>query len=695
MMKMIKKTTARYKHIGEIFVDLSTILEPPERLSVSKAAEKYRYVYQPGAYIGDWKNKTTYYMVEPMDEFSSKTYSGLIFVGPAQSGKTDALVVNSVAFSIKVEPMDMMVVCPTMVAARDFSMRRIDRLHTHSEKIGEMLLPGAENDNTFDKHYRSGMILSLSWPTPTELAGKPIGRVVLTDRDRMEDDVAGDGEPFDLASKRTTTFGSYAMTVAESSPSREVDNLKWIRTTPHEAPPCKGILALYNRGDRRRWYWPCPNCGEYFEGNFTMLQYERKEGLTNLEVSETTRMVCPHCAHKIKPDDRDEMQFWGKWIKDGQSIDKHGRVFGPKPRTSIASFWLNGVAATFTNWKKLVATYLDAHDEYERTGSEEALKKFYNNDLGEPYYPKSMNDNGRLPETLKARAEPLAEKMVPHGVRFLLAAVDVQKNSFIVQVFGIMPGQPFDTVLIDRFAIRKSDRIDEDGDAEWVKPHAYVEDWKKITEHVIEREYPLDDGSGRLMSIKFTCCDSGGKEGVTTKAYEYYRHLRSENKHRRFILSKGDGTPNQPRTRISYPDSSRRDSKSGARGDVPVLMFNSNLIKDDLDGRLDCIEPTKGMFRFPSWLSDSFFSELCAEIRTPKGWQKIEPRNEGWDLCYMVIGLAVSELVRVEGLNWENPPSWARDWDENDLVRSGEEDKPFAHNIESQYDFTKMGKALA
>nr|WP_285222385.1 phage terminase large subunit family protein [Escherichia coli] len=21
---------------------------------------------------------------------------------------------------------------------------------------------------------------------------------------------------------------------------------------------------MYNRGDRRRWYWPCPHCGEYF-----------------------------------------------------------------------------------------------------------------------------------------------------------------------------------------------------------------------------------------------------------------------------------------------------------------------------------------------------------------------------------------------------------------------------------------------
>ncbi|MCM4841582.1 phage terminase large subunit family protein, partial [Escherichia coli] len=66
-------------------------------------------------------------------------------------------------------------------------------------------------------------------------------------------------------SKRTTTFMSSGMTLVESSPGRDVKDVKWRRTSPHEAPPTTGILSLYNRGDRRRWYWPCPHCGEYFQ----------------------------------------------------------------------------------------------------------------------------------------------------------------------------------------------------------------------------------------------------------------------------------------------------------------------------------------------------------------------------------------------------------------------------------------------
>lgn len=688
--------TKTYKALGDIFVDLAEMIRPPERLSVSEAANKYRFVNVPGAYMGPWLNATTPYMTEPMNVYASTHFTGLIFVGPAQCAKTDGLVINTTLYSIKVDPMDTMIVCPTNTAARDFSMRRIDRLHQHSPEVGAMMLPGADNDNKFDKQYSTGMILSLSWPTPAELAGKPVGRVILTDRDRMPDDIEGDGEPYDLAAKRTTTFMSNAMTVAESSPSRPVLDPTWIASSPHEAPPAAGIMGLYNRGDRRRWYWPCPHCDRYFEGRFEMLVYERKDGKTNLEIGETARMICPHCAALIHPDDRYEMNLWGQWVKDGQAIDSDGRVFGPAPHTLIASFWLRGVAASFVNWKKLVVMFLDATDSWEKTRSEESLKKFYNNDLGEPYYPKSSLDV-RLPEVVMARAEHLPERMVPDDVRFLVALVDVQKNVFVVQVFGILPGAPFDTVLIDRFDVRKSKRIDADGDANWVKPATYLEDWDELTTNVMEKEYELSDGSGRMMGIKMTGCDSGGKAGVTTMAYNFYRKLVLDNRHGRFVLLKGEGKPGQPRTRVSYPDSSRRDSKSGARGDIPVLIFNSNLLKDDLNGRLDSITPGKGMYRHPDWLDDAFYMELCAETRSEeKGWENLSnARNEAWDLSYYCIGLCVSQYIRVEVIDWSNPPGWAAEWDKNDFVRIAEGQSRFTNTVKSPYDFADMAKSLA
>lgn len=685
-----------YNHLSEIFARMADVFLPAERLTVSQAATKYRYLNNPGSYVGPWLNEETPYMVEPMDVLTSRRYTGTVFCGPAQSAKTEALILNWIAYLATVEPADMLLFSPTMSMAKDFSMRRLGRMNRHSPEIGSRMLPEASADNLFEKKYQNGAVVSLSWPTVSQFAGRPVSRVALTDYDRMDDDIEKEGSPFDLGNKRTTTFGSFAMTLAESSPSRPISDGKWIRRSPHEAPPCGGILGLYNRGDRRRLYWRCPDCRTRFEGAFEQLQWDPDPNPTI--ASETVRLVCPHCATPIPFDARKAMLADARWLKDGQAFDRE-TIRGEPSRSPIASFWLNGTAARFTTWQRLVYVYLEAEADYERTQGEESLKKFYNTDLGVPYKPKK--DLGeRKPEDLKERAEPLTEHTVPEGVRFLVAAIDVQSNRFVVEVFGIIAGQPFDMVLIDRFPIIKSKRSDPELDRAWVKPGTYLEDWDIVTDEVLRKTYPLDDGSGRIMQIKQTVCDSGGREGVTTNAYNYVRRLRTDPATRhlasRFHLLKGDASPKVPRTRITYPDSSKKDKLSGARGDIPVLMLNSNMLKDALAARLECVEPGKGMLRFPNWLPDEFYVEMCAEYRDDKGqWLRAgKTHNEAWDLGYYAIGLCVSSLIGAERLPWDKPPGWADVWDRNDLVASVGKER-FGATRDGGYDFGKLGQTLA
>lgn len=813
------------------------MFKPPERLTVAQSAAKYRKLNNPGAFVGDWSNEKAPYLVEPMNELDSRFFEGVVFVGPAQSGKaldvdtpiqtatgwstmgdlrvgdlildeygkptrvifatpyqydrvcyevgfgfgttpiiadadhrwvvdgddkiklttqlkvgdtitrkgdvyrkfsitsitpvesrpvkciqvasprslylagedgipthnTDALILNWTLFSVISSPMDLIIYSPSTASARDFSTRRVDRLNRHSKEMGNLLLRKRDSDNKFDKHYLNGMMLTLSWPSVNEMSGKPVPRVALTDYDRMDDDIEGDGNPYDLAAKRTTTFGSFKMALAESSPSKPVTNPRYI-TQGHEAPPAEGILALYNRGDRRRWQWPCLHCGEYFEAKFTMLRYLTKDDdgnpLDHVTASETARLECPSCHVLIHPDERHEMQQWGMWVREGEAINRNGHRMGTPRRTKVASFWLNGMAAAFTTWAGLVRTKLVAEEEYASTQSEEALKKFYNTDLGEPYIPKAV-DAERLPEHLQSRAEPLPEREVPPGVRMLVANIDVQKNLFVVQVHGICPGSPFDIVLVDRFQIRKSKRVDEAGEHLWVKPATYLEDWDLIIEQVMDATYPLSDGSGRRMAIKLTTCDSGGYskekgQSVTSMAYDFYRRLRRDNLHQRFHLVKGDPSPGAPRARISFPDAAKKDNKSAARGDVPVLLLSPNLLKDALHARLDCTEPGKGMFRFPNWLPDWWYQEMCAESRTTKGWEKrAHAKNEAWDLSYYCIGACVSPLLVVEKMDWNNPPLWAADWETNNMISEPDAPKRFAQPARTTYDFGKFAEALA
>jgi phage terminase large subunit GpA-like protein len=658
------------KTFADLIQQCSEALRPPERLTVAQAAEKYRYLHNPGSYVGPWKNSTVPYLVEVMDTLNSREYNSTVFVAPAQCGKTDSIL-NWQLYTVICDPADMILYQTSQTVARDFSRRRVDRLHRHSPDVGKRVMKRADADNTFDKHYTSGMMFTLSWPTINELSGRPVGRVALTDYDRMPPDIDGEGSPFDLARKRTTTFGSFAMTFVESSPGYSVTAPNWMPQSKHDAPPAPGILALYNRGDRRRWYWPCPHCGEYYEPTFSLLVWPSSNDI--MESAEAAQMACPKCGALTDAHMKHDLNLLGRWVGDGQSVTQDGMVIGDKPRSDMATFWLKGPAATFASWKTLVMNYLKAEQEFERTGSQDALRSTVNTDQGEPYFERGFGSS-RSPEDLKSRSEEfIDEPAVPEGVRFLVATIDVQANRWEVQVHGIVPppgeGSLFDIVVIDRFQIIKSKRVDDDGEHYWVKPGTYLEDWDLVTEQVLRKSYPLADGSGRRMEIKQVGCDSGGKKGVTSLAYAYWRNLRSEGLAGRFLLLKGVGEPSAPRVNLVYPDSSggRKDKRALSKGEIPVLMLQTDKLKDQLDNMLDRETPG-GMIRFSDVLPDEFYTELTVEQKDLKGkW--INPRkyrNEAWDL--LVYLLALLSHMRVEYLNWEEPPSWAETWESNTMI---------------------------
>lgn len=687
--------------LEEMIVATAEAVRPPKRMTVSECAAEFRHLNNPGAYSGPWMNETTPYMVEPMNELTSTDFTGLIFVGPAQSAKTDALSLNWLAYTAICDPADMMIIQTSQSTARDFAKRRIERLFRHSPRVGATIMPGRQNQNTYDTKFLAGTLLTLSWPTVNELSGKPIGRLLLTDYDRMPENIDGEGNAFDLARKRATTFRRYGMTAAESSPGYEVDNPRWLPSSPHQAPPTRGVLALYNRGDRRRWHWRCPGCESSFEPSFSCIEYP--DTRDHMEAAESAYMVAPCCGTVIQHDGgkdgpgKYELNNGGSWIKEGETWLADGRKVGTPVRSDIASFWLKGAAAAFADWKTLVFNYLKAYEEYERTGSHEALKTTVNTDQGEPFTPPSMVGE-RLPEDLKSRAQEWGDRTVPEGVRFLIATIDIQKSRFVIQVHGI--GENGDAWIVDRFDIRKSSRLDDDGERFPVNPAAYLEDWQLLIPEVLEKTYALNDDTGRRMQIKAVGCDSGGREGVTVKAYEFWRWLRDHHPaqhHQRFLLLKGDSNKASPRVRISYPDADRRDRRASARGEVPVCLMNTDILKDSISGMLDRTDDKGGIVHFPAWLPDWFYSELTVEIRVAnKGWQNPKNlRNEAWDLLAYAMAVCSTRLVKLESINWDAPPSWAAEWDRNDLIVSEEQERRFIPEVDGKFSLSDLAESLA
>jgi phage terminase large subunit GpA-like protein len=696
-----------YQSLENIVVGVAEMLRPAERLLVSEAAEKYRYLKNEGSYVGPWVNKKAPYLVEPMNTCQSLDYTGMIFVGPARTGKSD-MFFNWLTHTAICDPADMMVIHMTNNTARDWSITDLGRNFRWSKELGARLAKGRQHDNVHDKHFTSGMRLLIKWPAISELSGKTIPRLWLMDYDRMDQDIEGEGAPFDLARKRATTFKRFGMCVAESSPGFDVDTTKWIATSPHEAPPTRGLLALYNRGDRRRWYWQCPQCRSSFQPEFKLLNFPATRDF--VDAAEQAVMVCPHDGFPMGPEFKQELNEGGRWVKDGMLWLPDDRISGTPRRTDIASFWMQGPAAAFQDWSSLVLKHLQATDEWEKTGDEGALRTTVNLDQGCPYTPKSV-DAERVPEELKSRAYDWGgsqeDPVVPEPVRFLIATIDVQKKSFVVQVHGIAPGG--DIYLIDAFKIRHSpNRRNERDEREQIDPASYGEDWKALVEGVIEKTYPLADESGRLMQIKAVACDSGGAAGATTNAYNFWRWLRDDpdgrNYHRRFQLVKGEPSKSAPRIRIGFPDSQRKDRHAGSRGDVPVMFIHSDQMKDAASavlGRAESGElamPGFGMIHFPKWLPDYIYTQLTAEVRLAKGWDAKGKRNEAWDLLYYCLAVCLNGRQispSIERFDWTDPPGWAADWEINDLVLDPRNNKQLDNQQTDGMDLESLGSDLA
>lgn len=636
---------ASHASCADLVRGAAEILRPPRRIPVADAVENGMIVYGTNE---PWKRSRTPYMVAPMNAMTHRHLEGVIFVGPSRSGKSAALVEGFLYYAATCDPGDFHIIHMTQATAQHYSRTRIDNLNRLSPAMRERLSPYASADNVYAKRYRNGMNLTIGWPSITQLSSFDFRYVALTDYDRYPEDVGHEGDVFTPARKRTQTFMSAGRVLVESSPGKLLNDAKWQPTHPHEGPPCGGIFALYNQGDRHRWYWPCPHCHEFHTAPPSVEAFTVIDGHACL--------ICPHCGTAIDARHKPTMNLAGNWLADGQTINAQGEISGERSVSTLASFWLTGPNAAYQSWDSLVKRYQQALSTLDRTGDEKPMQALITTDFGTAYRPRQLNAirDSRL---LASQAEEGEKRTIPSGVYFLTAAVDVQKDRFVVQVMGWGVGG--ERWLIDRYNLRWSRRLGGNGEPEPIDPARQLPDWAILFDQVACKPYPFaDDPSHGLMPV-ITAVDSGGKAGVTERAYDFWRLARNRGLGQRIMLIKGDAKNSGPRLCKTYPDSSgRADRKADARGEIPVWLLNTMILKDSLAADLDRKETGPGYIHFPNWLGPWFFDELTAETRTAKGWENLSnDRNEAFDLC--VYNHAAALRLHFESINWEKPPQWA------------------------------------
>ncbi|HFI8044622.1 TPA: phage terminase large subunit family protein [Escherichia coli] len=639
--------------------DSGYILRAPRRMRVADAVAQYMRVPMGAGNSVPWDPLVAPYVIEPMNCLASREYDAVIFVGPARTGKTIGLIDGWVIYNVICDPADMLIIQMTEEKAREHSKKRLARTFRVSPEVVSRLSPNKNDNNVYDRTFLAGNYLKIGWPSVNIMSSSDYKCVALTDYDRFPEDIDGEGDAFSLASKRTTTFMSSGMTLVESSPGRDVKDVKWRRTSPHEAPPTTGILSLYNRGDRRRWYWPCPHCGEYFQPCGDVVAGFRDIADPVL-ASEAAYIQCPSCSGRILPEQKRELNGRGVWLRDGESINADGSRYGDSRRSRIASFWMEGPAAAYQTLSQLVYKLLTAEQEYETTGSEETLKTVINTDWGLPYLPRASMEQ-RKSELLEQRAEPVPSRSVPDGVNFLVATVDVQAGRhrrFVVQVTGY--GSRGERWIIDRYNITQSLRGDSDGESQRIDPASYPEDWDVLLTDVFHKSWPLASDPSQQMRLMAMAVDSGGEDGVTDNAYKFWRRCRRDGLGKRIYLFKGDSIRRAKLISRTFPDNTGRTGRRAqAAGDVPLWLLQTDALKDRVNNALWRDSPGPGYVHFPDWLGSWFYDELTYEERSSDGkWSKPgRGANEAFDL--MVYAEALVILHGYEKIRWPDAPEWA------------------------------------
>ena len=648
-----------FASIGPVLRRALHALRPAQRMSVTEAAERYMRVNANGRWV-PFDRMVAPYMVEPADMMASRVWRELVFVGPARASKTLGLLQAGVNYAIMCDPCPVHVTHMSKIKGQEWSEDTIAPMIRNSPALADRQGLGASDKNIFSKRFIGGTKIGIGWPTADNWRGRTSQFEFVTDIDSMKSNIDGEGAPFALAAKRPATLGSRGMAVAESSPGKPILDENWVAESPHELPPCEGIVGLYNGGTRARWYWECPHCAALFEPRVDRLHYD--PSLPPSKAGEAAEMECPECHCLIGPDqkillNRLGLQGRGGWLHEtdeGLLV----RVDDPAIRSvSRLSYHLNGAAAAFASWTNIVTRFEVAKRHVATMGEEMDMQVVVNTDIGLPFRPRMGEDEGVLNlQALRLNLLDLERGIAPAWARFITVSVDVQGTFFPVQVMAW--GASGERAIIDRFALATVPETAPAAKDRGLDPGRFFEDWA-VLEDLAERVYPVEGASYGLMPLALAV-DFHGAPGVSDNAEKFIRARRKAGQGGLWFTSRGWGGFHQ-RSRVWYETPERASNGKRARS-IKILNMAVDRLKDSVVAALGQKVAGMGAFHLSRWLPEEALIEFTAERRTAKKWEKRPGmvRNESLDLS--VQGLALAEHKGINRINWDDlgsVPDWA------------------------------------
>ena len=392
--------------ISELARYTYSMFRPPAQQTVSEWADTNRVlVSESSAEPGAWRTDRAPYQREIMDSFTQPGIWQIVIMASAQVGKSE-IELNMMGCAIDNDPGPMLYIQPTDKVAEDYSKRRIQPMinscPTLRDKVFKQKSRDAANTITM-KTFPGGSLAIIGANSPADLASKPVRYIFMDETDRFPASAGTEGDPQELAERRTETFRH---------------NRKIVKTS---TPTIKGrskIETDYMNGTQEEWHTECPHCHSFSFIQFSNIKFE-KEDYKNERGDEDYHVLsvgweCPTCKRVI-PEHIVKRQP-AKWVSRNPKALDNG----------IRSFRLNAFMSPWSDWKDIVWKFLKAHKDPEK------LKTFMNTILGETW---EVHTNSGMDEALYRRREHY-DAEVPAGVLVLTMGIDTQDNRLEYEVVG-------------------------------------------------------------------------------------------------------------------------------------------------------------------------------------------------------------------------------------------------------------------
>ncbi|NDG63974.1 MAG: phage terminase large subunit family protein [Planctomycetes bacterium] len=439
--------------------------------TVSTWADEHRVLSQKAsAEPGHWRTERTPYLREIMDEMSPSSPSQrVVFMAGAQVGKSEAGN-NWVGFVVHHAPGPMLLVQPTVDTAKRFSKQRLAPMIEESPCLRERILENKSRDAgnaMMAKEFPGGVLIITGANSAAGLRSMPIRYLFLDEIDAYPLDVDGEGDPIQLAEKRTTTFARRKIYMSSTPTVKDISRIE----------------REFNDSDQRRYFVPCPHCDH--------MQWLKWSNMKWFEDDPATACyMCESCAAMIDERHKTAMLNAGRWISTGTG---DGRTVG---------FHLSSLYSPlgWKSWADIVSEFIKAKSDAL------LLKTFVNTVLGETWEDEYAAKIGA--GDLQQRVEFYDSGVAPARVLTVTAGVDVQDNRLAISLYGW--GRDEECWLIDHVEIF--------GDP------AQQKLWGQLDELILK---PLPHELAENIKVSVTCIDSGGH--FTNEVYAYARERKKHN----------------------------------------------------------------------------------------------------------------------------------------------------------------------